>query len=206
MEDRLQTVLDEPQATQSRPRSCEDKLIATQERLESAERKLALVDDTISDTDVLSITVRNQGSTFVRWGRTQCPNNTQLVYTGVAGGGSHDQKGAPANRLCLTMEPEFDDAAAGPSQNFNYLYGLEYQDILGHLDHDALCSVCRAPQSTTIMVPATLTCPPGWVTQYRGHLVADYHNHPAASEYQCLDGEPEHRLGGQVNRNGALWY
>nr|KAG5710128.1 hypothetical protein BaRGS_006647 [Batillaria attramentaria] len=145
MEDRLETELAKPQATQSRPRSCEDKLIATQERLVSAERKLALVDDTISNTDALSITVRNQGTT---------------------GGSRYEHKGAAANRLCLTMEPEFDGTAV-PTY-YAYLQGAEYQNIEGHHDHDVPCSVCRAPQSTTIMVPTTLTCPPGWVSQYTG--------------------------------------
>nr|KAG5710127.1 hypothetical protein BaRGS_006646 [Batillaria attramentaria] len=145
---RLDTEVDEPQATQSRPQSCQDKLIATQERLESAERKLALVDDTISSADALSITVRNQGT---------------------AGGSRYDYKGAAANRLCLTMEPEFDGTSL--PDKYTYLQGAEYEDIEGHLNHDVPCSVCRAPQSTTIMVPATLTCSPGWVSQYTGLIL-----------------------------------
>nr|KAG5710122.1 hypothetical protein BaRGS_006641 [Batillaria attramentaria] len=102
------------------------------------------------------------------------------------------------------MEPEFDNTA--PTPNLNYIYGVEYEEIPGHHNHDAPCCVCRAPQSTTIMVPATLTCPPGWVTQYSGHLMAGFHNHPAASEFLCLDGEPEHRLSGEVSKDGALLY
>nr|KAG5710125.1 hypothetical protein BaRGS_006644 [Batillaria attramentaria] len=127
------------------------------------------------------------------------------MLTGIAGGSWFEHKGAAANRLCLTLEPELDDAALSPY--VNYLHGMEYQNILGgHNDHDAPCSVCRTPLSTTIMVPATLTCPTGWVTQYSGHLVAGYHGHEAASEFLCLDGEPEHRPSGEFNRNGAMFY
>nr|KAG5710123.1 hypothetical protein BaRGS_006642 [Batillaria attramentaria] len=189
MEERLQPEPNEPQATQ-------------EERLESAERKLSLTDQTASDARV-SNGSHVYGSTFVRWGRTQCPNNTQLVYSGFVGGSWYEHTGAASNRLCLTTEPEFDDTV--PSV-WAYLHGAEYEHIPGHHNSDPPCCVCRAPQSTTIMVPATLTCPPGWVTQYSGHLVAGHHSHQAASEYLCLDGEPEDVEDSGADSRGVLFY
>jgi len=34
------------------------------------------------------------GTTYVRWGRTTCPETSELVYDGYAGGGSHGEDGA----------------------------------------------------------------------------------------------------------------
>ena len=124
--------------------------------------------------------------------------------TGVAGGSWFAHTGAAANRLCLTMTPELDNETK--TQYTGYLYGMEYQAISGHHDQDVPCSVCRAPQSTTIMVPATRTCPPGWTTQYGGILVSGYYQHSAASEYLCLDGEPEDMSNGQANKDGSTIY
>ncbi|XP_070176843.1 uncharacterized protein [Littorina saxatilis] len=144
-----------------------------------------------------------KGSSFVRWGRKTCPNNTTLVYTGVAGGKLHNEKGSGTNTLCLTRTPQFDNTAKPPY--YGYLYGAEYESIPGHHDHDVPCSVCLAPQSTTIMVPATLTCPPGWTPHYTGHLVSQYQNN-YATEYVCLDGNPEDDSSGARDDNGLGFF
>nr|KAG5706670.1 hypothetical protein BaRGS_005740 [Batillaria attramentaria] len=129
------------------------------------------------------------GSTFIHWGRSTCPNNTEIVYPGVAGGIHYTLTGGPANRLCMTLEPEFDDVAV-PTGRAN-LYGVEYQ-FPGHLNHDVPCSVCRAQQAVTVM--------------YTGHLVAGHYDHKAASEYVCVDGQPEDRPSGEGNQKGAYFY
>ncbi|XP_076448958.1 short-chain collagen C4-like [Babylonia areolata] len=145
------------------------------------------------------------GSTFVRWGRKTCANTSQLVYSGVAGGSWFDHPGAAANPLCLTLAPQFDGTAAHP-HNRAYLYGVEYEDIPKHDDHDVPCSVCRAALSTTIMIPATRTCPTGWTTQYTGYLTSGYFGHKSASEYVCLDKDLENASSGHLNQNGKFFY
>ena len=127
-----------------------------------------------------------------------------FLTTGVAGGSLYTDTGAAANHLCLTETPELDNEPI--PRYYSTLYGAEYEHIGSHHNHDVLCSVCRAPQSTTIMVPATHTCPPGWTTQYTGHLVAGYYNHKAATEYVCLDGTPEDAVGGHQDQNGNLFF
>ena len=136
--------------------------------------------------------------------REKLYNYRGFVATGVVGGSWYDHTGAAANHLCLTRTPEFDNVPV--PVYYAILYGAEYEYMSGHQDHDLPCSVCRAPQSTTIMVPATLTCPPGWTTQYTGHLVAGRYTHKAATEYVCLDGSPEHADGGHESKNGNLFY
>ena len=127
-----------------------------------------------------------------------------VVSTGVAGGSWFGHTGAAANRLCLTMTPELDEKTKATYPG--YLYGTEYQAIHGHHDQDVPCSVCRARQPTTIMVPATRTCPSGWTAQYNGYLVTGYYLHRAASEYVCLDGQPEDVPNGRQNEDGSTWY
>ncbi|XP_070177739.1 uncharacterized protein [Littorina saxatilis] len=146
---------------------------------------------------------RDIHSSFIRWGRKSCPVNSALVYAGVAGGKLHSHKGSGTNPLCLTLTPQFDDAKV-PS-HYGYLYGAEYETIPGHEDHNVPCSVCLASQSTTIMVPGTLSCPSGWTSQYTGHLVSQLADH-FATEYVCLDGSPEHSLNDESNENGLLFY
>ena len=88
---------------------------------------------------------------------------------------------------------------------YGYVHGSEYKGMIGDFHQEIPCSVCRSPVSTTIMVPGTLSCPPGWVTQYKGHLYSAYHDH-FATEYVCIDGAPEHGEGGAANTNGHLIY
>ncbi|XP_076454629.1 uncharacterized protein LOC143289519 [Babylonia areolata] len=141
------------------------------------------------------------GSTYVRWGRTGCPDSAELVYSGVVGGSSYDTDGGAANRLCLTLTPQAGNVTGART----YIYGAEYK-FSEHHDLDVVCALCRSPLPSTIMVPGTQTCPKGWRRQYAGHLTAGMVGHRAASQYLCLDGRPESRPGSQENRNGALFY
>ncbi|KAK7094994.1 hypothetical protein V1264_006463 [Littorina saxatilis] len=55
------------------------------------------------------------------------------------------------------------------------------------------------------MVPATLTCPPGWTPHYSGHLASQYKDH-YATEYVCLDGSLEDDSTVMNQGNGLLFY
>ena len=48
------------------------------------------------------------GVTYTRWGKSSCPNveETELVYTGRAGG-SHYQHAGAANYLCMPLDPQY---------------------------------------------------------------------------------------------------
>ena len=97
------------------------------------------------------------------------------------------------------MSPQFDNAAV-PSYP-GRLFGAEYFQVSSHHLDDVPCAVCRARRSTTITVPATLTCPPGWTAQYSGHLASSYYANDQALEYVCLDGQPEARAGSAEARD-----
>ena len=46
------------------------------------------------------------GVTYVRWGRTTCPNTAELVYAGTVGNSHRSTNGGGSNYQCLTKEPE----------------------------------------------------------------------------------------------------
>ncbi|CAC5380705.1 unnamed protein product [Mytilus coruscus] len=52
---------------------------------------------------------KGTGSTYVIWGRKQCPNitDTEQVYSGYVGGGYNEQAGSSSQYVCLPPDPDF---------------------------------------------------------------------------------------------------
>jgi hypothetical protein len=154
------------------------------------------------------------GVTFVRWGRSDCPTGTSLVYSGFAAGGNY-QHGGGVNALCLTDTPTWDNFSDG-NQNGNLIYGTEYEATGYGLasvspfnslnDRDAPCAVCLdAAASTQFMLPGSQTCPSGWSTRVQGYLMAQFYTQ-GADETVCVDRNATALPGGTANDNGSLWY
>ena len=161
-------------------------------------------------------------STYVRWGRTTCPqagNGTELVYEGYAGGSHYTHSGAAVDYLCLPKNPDWDHFEPA-AQSGGLVYGAEYEysqrassakffpsQTSSLVDNDVPCAVCRSTRSSVLMVPAKNQCHPGWTHEYHGYLSAGYHKHAAASEYVCVDREAEWLNGGKTtNHNGKMFY
>ncbi|XP_063415708.1 uncharacterized protein LOC134697384 [Mytilus trossulus] len=147
------------------------------------------------------------GSTYVIWGRRQCPNNTdtEQVYSGYAGGGMYDQPGSAAEYVCLSPDPDFQRTSG---YDGGHMYGAEYQgSFFGTQDEDVPCSVCRKTRSTSIlMIPGKNKCYNGWKLEYHGYLGSGYHMHAAPTSYVCVDSHPEYINGGVQNEDGKLFY
>ena len=90
-----------------------------------------------------------------------------------------------------------------------WFYGTEYQFTYKNvaIDDDVPCAICKVtPATTTMMVPAKLTCPQNWTLQYHSYLGASYYL-DQASEFICIDNDPEYIEGSrQLNNNGLLIY
>ena len=56
------------------------------------------------------------------------------------------------------------------------------------------------------MIPAKRTCMDGWTREYEGLLMSGYYLHTAASEYICLDDQPEVIAGGGSTQYGKMLY
>lgn len=109
--------------------------------------------------------------------------------------------------LCLPDNPEI--------QNVSYtyrgidIYGTEYEtDFFGphSSNEDVPCALCRnTVSSTSVMFPGRQTCYQGWSSEYIGVLAAGSHSH-TASEYICVDKNPEYLVSGKASINGHLLY
>ena len=142
-----------------------------------------------------------KSSTFIRWGNSHCSNGSELVYEGVIGGSNYNTPGSAANHLCLTMSPVF-----ASMHNEAQLYGTEYESAGSAHDKDAVCSVCRSSYSSTIMVPGTNVCNPGWHLQYSGYLMAGHYGHAGPTEFICVDTAMESSPHTNQDDNGRLLY
>jgi hypothetical protein len=133
---------------------------------------------------------------------------------GIAGGGAFSETGSGTSYLCLPHDPDF-----APS-NFPHglqssglvvahVWGAEYQFSYGNakVDDDVPCAACLDTKAvTSMMIPGKSSCPSGWRKQYSGYLCANYYGHPAASEYACLDNDPQYFEGRRQDSNGKLFY
>ena len=155
--------------------------------------------------------LKSGGLTFVRWGRTVCPNTTgtELVYNGRAAGGHYRRSGGGANYLCLTEQPEYLNTNLA-LRNEAFLYGAatQAQSRQPNQPHDQSvpCAVCFTEARTTVlMIPGKYTCPTGWTREYYGYLMSEKYNHEK-STFECMDASPEAMSGGDYQRAGALFY
>ncbi|CAC5407877.1 unnamed protein product [Mytilus coruscus] len=137
-------------------------------------------------------------ATYVRWGRTVCPEGATIVYDGIASGKHYGDKGSGANYLCLPKNPEWNEYVDGKNGEKGLLYGVEYE-ISENTPypknlHSKItpCVVCLARRSSVLMVPAKRTCQEGWHTEFSGYLMSYISTSSrTATEYICVDGKLE---------------
>ena len=162
---------------------------------------------------------KSQRTTYTRWGRTNCPGNgSESVYDGFAGGSHYTHKGGASSMLCLPKDPDWEAGKTSDTlqRTAGLLYGAEYEDGSGrnnylfgerHHDHDVPCVVCETTKrSTVLMIPGRSKCHAGWTLEYAGYLMAGYYDHDGATDYYCIDKDPENLPDGTANDNGYVLY
>ena len=160
------------------------------------------------------VSPEGSSATYVRWGRSSCPDNgTELVYEGYAGGSHYTHAGGAANYLCLPKDPTWSHYKDGHDGG-HLIYGTEYEfgsrareyfDKDLH-NQDVPCAVCKTKRSNVLMIPAHNQCYDGWTMEYKGYLVAGHHSQASATEFICLDGEAGIVEVGATDQNGKLMY
>ena len=92
------------------------------------------------------------------------------------------------------------------------VYGAEYHIVNNNMffnglhDFNVPCAACAAVErANKIMIPAKVTCPPTWIREYYGYLMAEQHNHQRTS-YECVDVDAEAIPGTGSDINGVLFY
>jgi len=184
--------------------------------LQTVDTRLTTLEQQVADFDGgVNRRRKQRGVVFTRWGRSDCPGSTSLVYSGFAGGEHFTHRGSGTNTLCLTSAPTWDNFSDF-NQNGALIYGTEYEvtgfGLAGvspfntlHNDN-APCAVCLdAEADTELMLPGSQACPSGWNTRMHGYLMAQ-HFTQNGSEFVCVDRNAEAVLGGEANTNGQLWY
>ena len=125
------------------------------------------------------------GGLYTRWGNTSCPSvdGTELLYSGRAAGNQYG-----TNYVCMPNDPEYSSSSA---QGTHWMYGVEYQNYPSRSinGQNVPCAVCyTSSRDTVVMIPAKLTCPSNWSTEYTGYLMTDNY---WASQHECVDQNPE---------------
>ena len=180
-------------------------------QLSNTEALTSLVRDVVANS-----TRASTGATYVRWGKTSCPNTpgTQLVYQGNVGGTLWSIQGGAADKVCIPADPDYLPGTSGlgaqiPSSPL--IYGGEYEYSAGPnsnvYQHNVPCAVCFATsRPAMLMIPAKTQCPATWTREYYGYLTSERAPHPGRSVFSCVDVDPEVIGGTQGNTNGALFY
>lgn len=192
------------QLEESAKKQAED-IRVLQTKLNEADQKTKELSQTISTLDRTA-----DGTTYVRWGRKDCPEGATLVYQGIAGGAHYTHSGSAANTLCLHQEPTWNEYVEG-FQTADRIYGAEYQTgeyparkhLLGH---DVPCAVCRIPRSNVYMLPGRNVCDGNYRLEYSGYLMTEHYTHASNTEYVCMDDQPESVAGGHEGKGGRYFY
>lgn len=156
---------------------------------------------------------RNASVVYTRWGKKECPTDTEIIHSGYVGGSHYSQSGGAVEPLCLPRNPEWGIYKDGTKGGKAYIYGAEYEtsELSGYMrklhDHDVPCTVClRRNKSAVKMFPARKTCYKGWKLEYRGYLMAGYYRNSAGSKFTCIDTNPDTLHGGHAQKDGYLFY
>ena len=132
------------------------------------------------------------------------------MYEGIAAGTRYEKSGGGANLLCLPKNPLYhsynrwrqDYARLGPVEiHPSFSFGAV------SWDDNIRCAVCKTYRSTTIMMPATYSCPSGWTLEYWGYLMTSKDNRHRG-EFVCVDSSAQPLPGGRGHTPEAhdLWH
>ena len=151
------------------------------------------------------------GVTYVRWGMTECPIDTTLVYAGIAAGSKYNLSGGTSNTLCMPENPEYLSEQDIHIYS-NALHGVEYDtnnSPLSHLHQTNMpCALCYTDQKTTsFLFPARLTCPVGWHKEYTGYMATNLqHSTAKRQDTICVDKDAIPIPGSGANTNPSVVY
>ena len=153
---------------------------------------------------------RSGGVTYVRWGKSSCPNvtGTELVYAGRAAGTEWNKQGGGSNYLCLPDTPQYILSYRPGSQRYSEIHGTEYEaPLVGSPSHNVPCAVCSASTRVgVLMIPAWTSCPTGWTREYYGYLMSTHQNNHYRTSFECVDKDQESVPGSHPSSPAAVFY
>ena len=139
----------------------------------------------------------NSGTTYIRWGRDDCPSGTGVAYAGRAAGTKWNSTGGTNEYLCLPNNPRYRTTR---THAYGSIYGVEYRYTAmfsyprpRYFDN-VPCVVCYVPTRSAMFIQqASYECPTGWTREYEGYLMGDdtYMNRISPRSTICVDRYPE---------------
>ena len=115
----------------------------------------------------------NSGSTYIRWGRDDCPSGAVTLYSGRAAGTKWSARGGTSDYSCLPDNPQYGSTHTDTSSP---LYGVEYHtwptsnSSPRAPSENVPCVVCYvATRSAMFVHLASYLCPSGWNREYYGY-------------------------------------
>lgn len=186
-------------------------------RINEQKDKNELLEAKLLDLETSEKRKKESGATYVRWGRTECPNvdGTVKIYDGYAAGDHYKHGGGGVELLCLPKKPSwgnYGNAVIGHA----YVYGTEMEiadansnRLFGKpmLSQNLPCVLCQSVgRPAAVRIPGRRSCYSGWTEEYRGYLFAGHHRHAKSTDYTCVDSRPESVPGKQYDEDGRLLY
>ena len=120
----------------------------------------------------------NSGTTYIRWGRDDCPSGTGVAYAGRAAGTRWSSKGGTNEYLCLPNNPRYRTTR---THAYAPLYGVDYRITTMFSSNprpqqfeNMPCAVCYVPTRSAMFIQqASYECPTGWTREYEGYLMGE---------------------------------
>ena len=152
----------------------------------------------------------DSGSTYIRWGRDDCPSGSVVLYSGRAAGTKRDLKGGTSDYLCLPDNPQYGSTYIDATSP---LYGVEYQrwpTSSPRARYDNMpCVVCYvATRSAMFVQQASYLCPSGWSREYYGYMMSEhvFSNREGRTSTICVDANAEAVPGTGASTDPSLAY
>ena len=153
----------------------------------------------------------NSGTTYIRWGRNDCPSGHEAVmlYNGRAAVSPSRYVGGTTDYQCLPDNPRHWSTYRATS--VGYLEGVEYEEWRSssrRVGENMPCAVCYVPTRSAMFVQhGNYSCPSGWQREYHGYMMSEKHNHYRTSTI-CVDSYPGAVPGTSTNTidGGHAWF
>ena len=134
----------------------------------------------------------NSGTTYIRWGRTDCPSGAVILYNGRAAGSPNHNSGGTSDYLCLPSRPRYQTTYNDITAR---LEGVEYErwpSSYPRAGRDNMpCVVCHVPTRSAMFVQqASYLCPSGWNREYYGYMMSSKWDDPRTSTI-CVDASSQ---------------
>ncbi|XP_067948289.1 uncharacterized protein [Watersipora subatra] len=156
-------------------------------------------------------------STFIRWGRVECPQTSTRIYAGYVGSAHMSRHMGGSSELeCLPMFPSWHSNSATNIQTSTKIFaakfflGSHHGIFSSSADNSVItCAVCLSRYSPVITMPGRVNCPNSWLREYNGYMMSTpgvRHEMVFSSRNYCVDKNADYYTGHNDNKGLKLTF